>query len=111
MRQWTNHKENIVYGGSWKPVDNEEFKVFLGVIILIGVYKSKNESVKQLWRTFDDRPIFNRIMSRGRYQQILRFLQFDNAQCTRHHPSPDKLQPIREVLETWDSYLRDSYTC
>ena len=49
-------------------------------------------------------------MSRGRYQQILRFLQFDNAQSRRHHRSPDKQQPIKEVFESWDSYLPDSYT-
>ena len=54
---------------------DEEFKVFLGVVILIGVlYKSNNESVEQQWSTLDGRPIFNRSMSRGRYQQILRFL-------------------------------------
>jgi len=42
---------------------------------------------------------------------ILRVLRFDNAQSRRHHRSPDKLQPIREVFETLDSNLRDSYTC
>ena len=62
--QWTNHEGAIVHGSSWKPMDDEEFKVFLGVIILIGVYKSKNESVAQLWSTLDGRPIFNRTMSR-----------------------------------------------
>ena len=93
-------------------MDDEEFKVFLGVVILIGVlYKSNNESVEQLWSTLDGRPIFNRSMSRGRYQKILRVLRFDNAQSRRHHWSTDKLQPIREVFETWDSYLRDYYTC
>ena len=91
---------------------DEEFKAFLGVVILIGVlYKSNNENVEQLWSTLDGRPIFNRSMSRGRYQQILRVLRFDNAQSRRHHWSPGKLQPIREVFETWDSYLCDSYTC
>ena len=54
---------------------DEEFKVFLGVVILIGVlYKSNNDSVEQLWNTLDGRSIFNRTMSRGRYQEILRFL-------------------------------------
>ena len=48
-------------------------------------------------------------MSREKYQQILRLSRFDNAQSREHHWSPDKLQPIREVFETWDSYLRDSY--
>ena len=99
IRQWTNHKEAIVYGGSWKPVDDQEFKVFLHVIILIGIYKSNNEIVEELWNTLDGWPIFNRITSRRRYQQILRFFQFDNAQSRRHHRSPDKQQPIRECLK------------
>ena len=92
-------------------MDDEEFKVFLRVIILICVYKSNNESVEQLRSTLEGRPIFDHTMSRGRYQQILRFLQFDNAQSRRHHRSPDKQLPIRKMFEIWDSYLRDSYTC
>ena len=81
---------------------DEDFEVFLGVVILIGVlYKSNNESVEQLWSTLDGWLIFNRTMSRGRYQQILRFLRFNNAQSRRNHWSLDKLKPIRKVLETW----------
>ena len=81
-------------------MDDEGIKVFLGVIILIDVHKSNNESVEQLWSTLDGRPIFNRTTSRGRDQQILRFLQFDNEQSRRHHGSADKQQSIREVFET-----------
>ena len=54
---------------------------------------------------------FSITLSRRRYQEILRVLRFDNAQSRRKNRSPDKLQPIREVFETWDSCLRDSYTC
>ena len=93
------------------PCMMKNSKLF-GVIILIGVsYKSNNKSVEQLWSTLDGWFIFNRTTSRKRYQQILRFLRFDNAQSRRHHWSLNKQQPIREVFETWDSYLRDSYTC
>ena len=81
---------------------DEEFKVFLGVVILIGVlYKSNNESNEQLWSTLDGRPNFNRTMRRVRYQQILRFLRFDNAQSRRSHWYPEKLHPIRKVFEIW----------
>ena len=109
MHQWTNHEEAIICGGSWKPVDDVEFKVFLGVIILIDVYRSNNESVKQLWSTLDGRPIFTRTMSRGRYQQIYAF-----SNLTMH--SQDIIGPLissnhSEKFETWDSYLRDSYAC
>ena len=110
--QWTDHEEAIVYGSSWKPVDDGEFKVFLDVVTLIDVYKFNNESVAQLWSTFDVQIIYNRAMNRERYQQILRDFRFDKSQSRRHHQSPDKLQPIRKVFETRDSYLRDSYyTC
>ena len=90
-------------------MDDEEFKVFLDVVILIGVYKSHSESVKQLYSTRDGRPIFNRTISRGRYQQFLHALRFDNAQSRRHHQYP-KVATI-EVFKTRDSYLRDFYTC
>jgi len=66
----TNHERTIVCGSSWKPADDEEFKVFVGVVILIGVYKTNNERFAQLWSTLDGWPIFNLTMSRGRYQQI-----------------------------------------
>ena len=77
---------------------------------LIGVYKSKNESILQLWNKDHGRPIFNHIMSRNRYLTILRVLRFYNAQRRRAHKSLDKLQPIREVFESWVFYLQDSYT-
>ena len=90
-------------------MDDGEFKVFLGAAILIDIYKFNNESVAQLWSTLDGQSIFNRSISRGRYRQILRVFRFDNAQSRRHHRSRDKLEPIRKVFETRDSYLRDSY--
>ena len=91
-------------------MDDEEFKIFLGVIILISVYKSNNESVVQLWSTLDGQPIFNRNMIRRRYQEILCVLRLDSAQSRHQNWSPDKLQQIREVFETWDSCLGDFYT-
>ena len=110
--QWTNHKGAIVYGSSWKPVDDGEFKVFLGVVILIDVYKFNNESVAQSWSTLDGQPISNRPTSRKRYRQILHVFRFGQSQSRRRHRSSDKLQPIRKVFETRDSYLSDSYcTC
>ena len=36
---------STVYGSSWKPADDIEFKVFLGVIILIGLFKSNDNDV------------------------------------------------------------------
>ena len=43
-------------------------------------------------------------------QEILWVLRLDNAQSRQQNRFPDKLQPIGEVFETWDSCLRDFYT-
>ena len=59
-------------------VDGES-KFFLGAVILIDVCKVNNRSVAQLRSTLDGHPIFNRPVSRERYQQILRVFQFDKS--------------------------------
>ncbi|CAK8690417.1 unnamed protein product [Clavelina lepadiformis] len=41
---------------------------------------TRNENTTQLWSKDDDRPIFNKIMSCGRFQQILKVLRFDDAE-------------------------------
>ena len=107
--KWTNAEGEVVYNREWKTVKAEEFKKFIGVTILIGVCKSRSENITQPWSKHDGRPIFNHIMSRRRYQQILRVLRFDDAKERRRNRYLDKLQPIKEVFETWESYLRDAY--
>ena len=109
MRNWTNAEGLFVYKDKWVAINQSEFDRFLGVVILIGVYKSNNENVAQLWSKEDGRPIFNKLMSRNRYQQILRVLRFDDANSRRRHRSEDKFQPIRDVFEQWDLHLRDAY--
>ena len=82
----------------------------MGVVILIGVCKSNNENVAQLWSKEYGRPIFNKLMSRNRYQQILRLFRFDYANSRRRNRSEDRFQPIRNFFEQWDLNFRDAYT-
>ena len=77
FRDWTNAEGLLVYKENWTAIDQSEFDKFLGVVIFIGVYKSNSENFAQLWSKEDGRPIFNKLMSRNRYQQILRVLRFD----------------------------------
>ena len=99
IRDWTNAEGLFVYKENWTAIDQSEFDKFLGVVILIGVYKSNSENVAQLWSKENGRSIFNKLMSRNRYQQILRVLRFDNANARRSNRSADKFQPIRYVFE------------
>lgn len=108
--KWSNKEGQGVYRSQWVDIDIPETKKFLGVLILIGVYKSKNEDVALLWSRDDGRPLFNKIMTRQRFQQILKVLRFDDA-ASRHQQrtATDKLQPIKECFEMWNAFLRDAY--
>ena len=55
------------------------------------------------------RPIFRKISSRNRFQNILRILRFDDAAARRSARSPDKFSPIRNVFEIWNKSLLDAY--
>lgn len=107
--KWINVEGNTVFGNRWKEIDQNELQKFVGVLILIGAYKSRNEEISQLWSKKDGRKIFNDIMSRNRFQNILRVIRFDNPGERRKKRSPDKLQPIREYFEIWNDYLQDAY--
>ena len=108
---WTNAEGLLVYKDKWVAINQSEFDKFLDVVILIGGYKSNNETVAQLWSKEGGRPIFNKLMSRNQYQQILRVLRFDDANSQlRRNRSEDKFQPIRDVFEQWDFNLREAYT-
>ena len=103
-------KDYLFTNNKWAAINQSEFDKFLSVVILIGVYKSHNENVAQLWIKEDGRPIFNQLMSRYRYQQILQVLRFDDANSRKRNRSEDKFQNIRDVFEQWDLNLRDAYT-
>ena len=48
VRNWTSAEELLVYKDKWVAVNQTDFDKFLGVVILIGVYKSNNKNVAQL---------------------------------------------------------------
>ena len=49
-------------------------------------------------------------MSGKRFHDILRFLRFDDAVSRRQKRSLDKLQPIRECFEMWNSTLKYAFS-
>ena len=61
----------------------EDLKSFIGVVIPIEVYKSANENATQRWSKDGGRPIFKKIMSRARFQQIMKVFRFDDAKEER----------------------------
>ena len=94
-----------MYKDKWNDVTVEELYKVIGLMVLMGVYKSKNEDICQLWSLENVRPIFNKIMSRQHFQDVLRVVRFDDAEYRRQHRSDDKLEPIREYFDLWVNTL------
>ena len=97
---------------SWHPTDPHEMKQFLGLLFLTGIIRKPainlNWSTDPLYST----PLFGAIMSRNRFQLLLKFLHFnDNAQMPgADDPSPDKLFKVRPLLDHLCDKLGEVYT-
>ena len=89
------------YGLDFKEIGNCEVEAYFGILLLIGVYRSKGESVRSLWDEFHGRPIFRAIMSLGRFLEICRVLRFDDRDNRRNIGFRDKLCPIRDLYNKW----------
>jgi len=96
-----------VYKDKWNDVTVEEFYKVIGLVVLIGVYRAKNEHICQLWSLENGRPFFNEIMSRQHFQDVLRVVRFDDSEYRRQQRSDEKLEPIRECFDLWVNTLRD----
>ena len=81
----------------------------IGTLLLVGVYKSSNKDLFQLWHIKHGKLIFPKIISRNRFQDILPALWFDNAAAQRSCRSSDKFSPIRNILEILNESLLDAF--
>ena len=75
----------------------DEFKAFLGLAILRGVLKGRNEPLSKFWSETYGRKIFRQRMSRKKYKDILRYLRFDDKLTREERKLEDKFTPIREI--------------
>ncbi|XP_076047476.1 uncharacterized protein LOC143029018 [Oratosquilla oratoria] len=58
----------------WKLITENELRAYVGFCILRGVYRSKNQAVRQLWSPEFGPPIFSKTMSVKRFEDIRRAL-------------------------------------
>lgn len=79
---WTNARAGILKAEkplfTFKDVTMPEMRSFFGATLLMGIVKKP--FIRQYWSTSNlvQTPIFNQIMGRDRYSQILRFIRFSD---------------------------------
>lgn len=109
--KWTNKEGLAVYGEErWVDVGEVELKCFIGLLILVGLYKGQDEPISNLWSIEHGRDIFRKSMARDRFTTLTRCIRFDDAASRRQRRNTDKLSPIRELMEMRVESLQSCYT-
>ena len=81
-------KENNSYVGMWKEITLVEMKCFIGLVLLMGIIHKPS--------------VFSKIMSRNRFQLILKFLHFNDNEDPNYDPEDenrDRLHKVRPLIE------------
>ncbi|XP_036958596.1 piggyBac transposable element-derived protein 4-like [Acanthopagrus latus] len=97
----TNLEGKRVYKDNWKEVTQTDMNAYMGVLILAGVYRSRNESTSSLWDAESGRTIFRATMSLQKFHMLSRVIRFDNRDTRPGRRQQDKLAAIREVWDKW----------
>lgn len=92
----------------WKDTNSKELYAFFGLLIHAGACKSWDEELVDLWKT-DNRPIYRATMPLKRFQQLLRFLRFDDFRTRQERLASDKIAAVRDIWDMFQSRLKDIY--
>lgn len=89
--------------GKWTNTNPTEIRAYFGLLLLAGVYRSRNESTRSLWDEWTGRSVFRSTMPLKRFQLINAMIQFDDrlSRCC----IKDKMAAFREVWEKWTARL------
>lgn len=87
--------------------NEEEIKVFIGLLLLAGVYRSAHENVQDLWSTDGSgREIFRAVMPKRRFQFLISAIRFDDR---RDRDKNDKFSTFRDMFEFFTDNCRKNY--
>lgn len=91
-----------------KLVTPRELETFIGLIIYAGVHHSNGEAISELWGVHS-LPLFRAAMSKNRFQEILRFIRFDDGQTRNERLKSDKAAAVSEVFAVLNQGLHKYY--
>lgn len=83
----------------WKMVDVVELHAFIGLLIAAGHMKCCNQNYRSFWHPFYGSTLFQATMGLTRFEQLLRFIRFDDKSTRSERRVSDKLCPIRSIWE------------
>ncbi|CAI5657548.1 unnamed protein product [Oreochromis niloticus] len=101
----------------WKPMGPVEFRAYVGLLVLAGVYRSRGEACESLWDAESGRSVFRAAMPLKTFRAYSSALRFDDREARRAGRGEgggrghgyDKLAPIRAVWDEWCARLPAMY--
>lgn len=78
------------YDDRWVSITIDEFRAFIGLLILSGAVKSQTEDYTYLWDDNWGRPMFRATMPLCRFKSIQKCLRFDNRNDRQERRIRDK---------------------
>ncbi|CAI5643297.1 unnamed protein product [Oreochromis niloticus] len=99
----------------WKPMGRVEFRAYVGLLVLAGMYRSRGEACESLWDGESGRSVFRAAMPLKTFRAYSTTLHFDDRETRRARRGKgsghgyDKLAPIRAMWDEWCARLPAMY--
>ncbi len=97
------------WNDDFKLINKQELRAFFGLLISAGHLKSCNENYRSFWHPFYGSYIFPATMGVNRFEQLLRFIRFDDKSTRSERRKTDKLCPIRNIWEQVTANFKKHY--
>ena len=97
------------YKDEGPDMDEVEFKGFMGLLILMGTHKDRQEPIVEMFSCDEGRKMYKDLFSLNRFRRLTRALHFDNAETREERQLLDKFCPIREMWDVWVNVANKSY--
>ena len=92
----------------WKNLELQEFYALLAILITSGANNSSTDNTKDMWQSYSY-PLYRAAMGINRFWNIIRFIQFDDANTRAQRMEIDKAAPIRDISTMLNSNLPKHY--
>ena len=89
--------------------NRNELNTFIGVGILIGVYKGRGEPIRAIWSESEGRKCITQFMSRNRFELITKYLRFDMESTRPTRRQRTKWAPMGAVYDLWEQHLSSPF--
>ena len=86
-------------------INREDLSTYIGITILIGVYKGRGEPVRAIWSEMEGRKCVSQFMSRNKFELITKYLRFDITSTRENRRRLSKFAPMGSVFDMWEQKL------